>query len=92
MMSTSALLNKGWALCLEQPLPSLTLITAFSALVYCALLSFQHYCAKLVGDEHKIPTPRGLPIVGNLGSMLRKDYIQQVLAWCNVLGPVYRIR
>lgn len=79
-------------MCHQQPLPSLTLVAAFSALVYCALLSYRYYRAKPIGDEHKVPTPRGLPIVGNLGSMLRKDYIQQVLAWCNVLGPVYRIR
>lgn len=92
-MTTIALMIKGWALCHEQPIASLTLVAALSALVYCAFLTYQDFRVKNpTGDEHKVPTPKGLPLVGNLGSILGPDYIQQVLAWCNVLGPVYRIR
>lgn len=89
-MTLTALASAGWALCCEQPIRvSLLLTLVLCSVVYCALLI--HTC-KHSGDERHIPAPPGLPVIGNLLQMLRPDYIQQVLAWCNAIGPVFKIR
>lgn len=39
-----------------------------------------------------LPSPRGLPLVGNLHQIKLDHFHQQLEQWCDELGPIYKIR
>lgn len=79
MLDFASVAVSAWIVCNEQPVAVLVTLS----LCVLSYRMFVHHSSsgrlRTSGDERYIPTPPGLPIIGNLLGVLRQDYLQQVL-------------